>query len=163
MIKKVLSFLLFLSLTGCTAATTRINEIHQNFVKSFRDPGEENVSSAKEVYRSDRCESSRFSLEYIQVIPETVSPGEEVNQRLTYAFCSQDFDEKTDGLITRTIIFRGSSQFRDVTYFTYKPGKWNVDVFVEIPENAEKGRYRFEVVTEFESEKFVRSKEFTVK
>ncbi|MGH7884075.1 MAG: hypothetical protein ACRENO_00110, partial [Thermodesulfobacteriota bacterium] len=79
--------LLIVILTGCAAATSKINQVQQNFIKSFREPGEKRVSSPEDAFKIYNCNEKKLNLEHIEVIPKTVQSGMEINQRLRYALC----------------------------------------------------------------------------
>lgn len=160
---KIIPFLFLFTLASCSATTTRINQIHQNFIKSFREPGEERVYSPKEVYEIYKCTGNELYIESLEVIPETVSQGKEINQRIRYAFCSPSFSEKVDGRIIRTIYHKEKKQFEDITEYSFKPGIWNVDAFIEIPGDVAEGRYSFEIELRSGYGILKKTKDFNVK
>lgn len=160
---RFIPLIFLITLIGCSATATKINKLHQNFIKSFREPGEDRVSSPKSAYETYRCNKSLLYLESLEVIPNIVSPGKEINQRIRYAYCSPEFSKIVPGKITRTIFHKGQKQFEDLTDYSFKPGIWNVDAFIEIPAEVEEGNYSFEIKLQFGSEIIVKSRDFIIK
>lgn len=160
---KFFGLLFIVLLTGCAAATSKINQVQQNFIKSFREPGEKRVSSPEETFGIYKCGEKKLYLEHIEVIPETISNGMEINQRLRYALCVPGLSKNLKGKITREIFYKNKREFIDVTEYYFKPGIWNVDVFIEIPPNAEDGEYIMKVALKYGSESIIKKKNFFVK
>lgn len=160
--RKSLILFLIVFITGCSAATTKISRVQQNFIKSFREPGEKRVSSAEDTLKTYRCRESILYIEHIEVLPHNVLSGKEINQRVRYALCSPKFTKSINGEIVRTILYKNKKQFVDVTKYTFNPGTWNVDVFIEIPNSAEDGEYFLEVKLKYGSETIVKTEQFFV-
>ncbi len=150
-------------MTGCSATTSKISQMQQNFIKSFREPGEKNVSSPEDTVETYKCKTKKIHIENIEVLPQNVSGGKEINQRIRYALCSPQLSENIDGEIVRSIAYKGKKQFVDTTKYSFKTGTWNVDVFIEIPSGAEEGEYLLEVILKYGSEVIVKTEEFFVK
>jgi len=161
-----LIFAPLLILSGCTATATKIQDIQQRAIKSMRDPGEKLVSSPEKTAETYSCKAhtrSRLFLEHVEVIPNRVSPGDEVNQRIRYAFCPSTPSGMAKGQIIRTVLFRGEAMFQDVTNYEFKPGTWAVDAFIVIPGDAQSGVYAIDVVLRYGRETIRRSNSFMVK
>ena len=133
-------------------AASKIDNWQQRLFKTTRKPGERQVHSVEDTYKTYRCLKSRIYFESIEVIPKKVVRGEEINQRMRFAFCSTPKDQYKviEGNIIRKI-FRGQQEeFADVTRYTFKPGTWIIDAFLEIPPDAEIGTYSMHVTLVYE-------------
>lgn len=159
----LVAFLLILS--GCPTMTTTIQEVHQRFVKSIRQPGERMVASPDDTTKKYSClpyRGTKFLLEEIEVIPSRVSPGEEINHRIRYAFCPNKPSGIALGRIARTVLFKGEQVFMDVINYEFKPGTWTVDAFISIPKNAPKGVYAVELTITHDNQSIRNSNSFHV-
>jgi hypothetical protein len=131
----------------------------------MRDPGENmarSPESTAEMYSCKPYTRNKLILEHAEVIPKRVSAGDEVNQRVRYAFCPYVPAGTVDGKIVRTVYFKGVSLFQDVSNYEFKPGTWTVDAFIIIPSDAQSGVYAIEVVLRYGGEVIRRSDTFTV-
>jgi hypothetical protein len=104
-----------------------------------------------------------LKLEEVQIVPDIVTAGKEINQRLQYAFCPFTPSETLKGNITRTVLFKGKAVFRDTTAYEFKPGTWTVDVFIGIPKEAGNGIYEVNVALRYGNETLTQSNAFIVK
>ena len=156
---------------GCAATMNRldqtvntIKELQQKFVRSIREPGEKMVVSPEKTSENHSCHPGRttFILELTEVIPNTVSPGEEIDQRIRYAMCPHTPSDKLRGQIIRTVLYKGVSMFKDVTDYEFKPGSWTVDAFIQVPDDARSGVYLLEVVVKYSQTTTRRTNEFVV-
>ncbi len=155
-----------LILGGCKATTTKIQELQQKFVRSMRKPGEKMVASPENTSKKYSCSPYKQTilvLEKAETIPSKVFPGEEINQRIRYALCPYTPSGTVRGEIIRTVLFKGETAFQDVTNYEFKPGTWTVDVFIEIPYDAQSGIYALEVVLTYSQKTTRESNTFIVK
>ncbi len=142
-----LGLLVWLSLTqlGCV---TWLGSVR----KSLRDPGIHFRAFPDEVAREYACDEKElpfFEIEKIELLPDRLRPGEEFNHRLVYALCPRQPTAVVSGTLHTRILHRGRAivNERDPAY-EFKPGRWIVDAFVTVPENADVGIYAVEL--EFE-------------
>ncbi len=151
--KEPTSFFLYLALfisalilDGCI---TKIQEFQQKFFKSLRQPGENMVASPEDISKIYSCSQYKQTMLFLEdgeVIPKWVFPGEDINHRIRYALCPYIPSGTLKGQIIRTILFKGEAMFKDVTNYEFKPGAWTVDVFIDIPYNAQAGVYAVDVI-----------------
>jgi hypothetical protein len=154
----------FLMLSGC--ALDSLKTVSQNIIASTRKQGDKMVRTPEETQEKYVCVPSRkrmLKLEEVQVLPDVVTPGKEINQRIQYAFCSFLPSETLKGSITRTVLFKGNEVFRDTTAYEFKPGTWTIDVFIGIPKEAKNGVYSLNLALQYGKETLKERNSFTVK
>jgi hypothetical protein len=144
--QRVIAVLLALLLGGCAS-------VRWSVTKTFRDPGEQMRSFPEEVWKEYNCEDQHrpfFMMEKNELVPPRVKPAREFNHRMVYALCPTRPTEVVAGRLSTRIRFKGQPIVRDtVTPYELRPGRWVVDAFVTLPEDAEPGIYAYEV--QFES------------
>ncbi len=157
---------------GCAAVVERmdrtaykIKDIQEKFVRSIREPGEKMITSPEKTSGNYSCPPGRttFILEQAEVIPSTISRGDEINQRIRYAMCSYTPSATLRGKITRSVSHNGVKMFQDVTDYEFKPGTWTVDAFIQVPDDAKSGVYLLESVLHNSQKTIKRTNEFVVK
>jgi hypothetical protein len=121
--------------------------------KTFREPGEEIEAFPEAVWEEYDCETQKrpfFIIEKNQLVPPKVKPGGEFNHRMVYVMCPSRPTAVVAGKLFTRIRFKGDPIVRETEErYEIKPGRWVVDSFVELPEDAEPGVYAYEV--QFES------------
>jgi len=151
-----------LLLSGCMGSQA----LSQGSIASARQPGDKMVQTpekTKEKYACTLSKKRMLKLEEVQIVPEIVTPGKEINQRLQYAFCPLTPSETLKGNITRTVLFKGREVFRDTTAYEFKPGTWTVDVFIGIPKDAGSGIYAIDIALRYGNETLQESNAFIVR
>lgn len=143
---KALALALVLALAaGCAG-------VRWSLQKTFREPGEEIDAFPEAVWEEYDCETQKrpfFIIEENQLVPPKVKPGGEFNHRMVYVMCPRRPTEVVAGRLFTRIRFKGDPIVRETEErYEIKPGRWVVDSFVELPEDAEPGVYAYEV--EFE-------------
>ena len=153
------------TINGMDRTATKIKELQQKFVRSIREPGEKMVVYSQKTSENYSCHPRRttFILEQAEVIPNTVSSGEEINQRIRYAMCPYTPSATLQGEIIRTVLHNGVMMFKDVTDYEFKPGTWTVDVFLQVPDDVKSGIYLLEVVLKYSQKTIRRTNEFVVR
>jgi hypothetical protein len=129
-------------------------------------PGERIVRTYEETKGKYTCTPYRktiLQLEDIRILPDIVTPGKEINQKIRYAFCSLTPSSTLKGSITRTVLFKGKQMFRDTTNCEFKPATWTIDVFIGIPKEAVSGVYALDVTLRYENQTLKKSNSFIVK
>jgi hypothetical protein len=152
-------------LCGCSTVKNTVKGVEQRFIRSMRAPGEKEVASPENTARKHACSpstGSKFFLEETVVIPRRVSPGEEINHRIRYAFCPDETSRPLNGKIVRTILFKGDQMFQDTTHYEFKPGTWTVDVFITIPKDELEGIHTMELRVTYDNKVIKRSNTFNV-
>lgn len=127
---------------------SKIEELNQKFKRSIRKPGEKMVSSPEETSKKYFCNRSRSNTIFIEksyITPNRVKPGEEINHRIRYAKCP-DSPSIINGKINRKVSYSGAELFEDITQYSFKPGTWVIDIFIEVPKEASYGNYRLDSV-----------------
>ncbi|MDJ0865173.1 MAG: hypothetical protein QNK03_03625 [Myxococcota bacterium] len=113
--------------------------------RSWRDPGEQLEAFPEKVWEQYDCgeqELPFFKIEKSQLVPKRLQAGEDFNHRWVYALCPDRPTAVIAGTLDTTILFRGEPIVRQLDEsFEFKPGRWTVDAFVTIPEQAEPGIY----------------------
>ena len=147
----ILLYILLLTLSSCVTT---------------HKPGERMVRTPEETKGKSTCtpySKTMLQLEDVQVSPDIVTPGKEINQRIRYAFCSLTPSSTLKGSITRIVLFEGKQMFRDTTNYEFKPGTWTVDVFIGIPQEAVSGVYALDVALRYDNQTLKKSNSFIVK
>jgi hypothetical protein len=121
----------------------------------------------KQTQRKYACSPSpqqgAFHLVDIQVIPERVKPGEEVNHIIQYALCSSSNSATMKGRITRIVYFQGKEVARDHTQdYEFKPGSWAFGRLLGVPKNAKNGAYAIHTTVSYQRQNEVRNSTFYV-
>ena len=147
MSRRIALALLCVLLTGC--ASSQWLGLAR---RAMREPGQRLLDLPEKVEARYGCEKRRlphFELERNEINPNRIRPGGEINHRIVYALCPLRRTEVVVGTLTTRVRFKGSVVLREsIPDFEIKPGRWSVDAFVRLPENAESGVYALEV--EFE-------------
>lgn len=140
--KRVVAVLLAFVLVGCAG-------LRWSVTKSFRDPGEVLRNFPEEVWKEYDCEDQRrpfFIMEENELVPPRVKPAREFNHRMVYALCPENPTEVVAGTLSTRIRFKGRPIVRDtVAPYELRPGRWVVDAFVSLPDDAEPGIYAYEI------------------
>lgn len=131
--------------TGCTAVGMAR--------RALREPGAKLMSLPDEVAADYACTSRRlpyFVFERQEVNPDRVSAGAEFNHRFVYALCPRKATEVIEGTLRTRIRYRDRIIAQDKDEgFSLQPGRWAVDSFVRLPDDAGIGIYSLEL--EFKS------------
>lgn len=142
--------LLLLFAEGCSHTLGQIR-------RAVREPGEKLVALPEDVSRDYECEARHlpyFQLERHELNPMRLEAGAEFNHRMVYSLCPAKPTEVVSGTLTTRIRFKGRVIVSDrVRGFELKPGRWIVDAFVRLPDDAEMGIYALEVVFQSRSVK----------
>ena len=116
---------------------------------AVREPGQELVDLPEKVERQYDCKEKKlpfFRLEKNELNPNRVRPGGEFNHRMVYAMCPRNPTEVVEGTLVTRIRFKGRPIVTEtLDPFEIKPGRWIVDSFIALPENAEVGVYALEL------------------
>ena len=140
--------------SGCTAIRL-----------SVRDPGETNKTMPDPVASEYHCEKRQlpfFELERAELLPERVKRGKEINHRIVYVMCPERPTEVVKGSLDTRILFRGQAIFSEVIDQELKPGRWIIDTFIPLPEQAEPGVYALQLEFRSRQGKFASRSDFVV-
>lgn len=165
----VMSILLcgmLISLPALFSGCASVKGVSQRFVRSLRQPGEKEILSLEDTSAKHSCSSSKrskFLIEETDVIPNPVSTGEEIDHRISYAYCPGKVSRSLKGKIVRRVLYKGEQIFQDTTDYQFKPGTWAVDAFISIPKSARKGTYHMELLIIYADKTIKRDNKFTVK
>lgn len=165
-VKYSLMMILLIDATGCAATFQSLEDNFDQMRKMQRTPGEQSLALPDDVWRNNDCDHvSRpwIAMETFEVVPRRLSAGEDFNLRMTYALCSNKRADEIRGKLYTRIYYQGKAIVNDVKRgYSLKPGRWQVDTFVTIPEYAKQGVYSVEV--EFRSKllKVKKSESFVV-
>ncbi len=117
--------------------------------RAVREPGQELVDLPGKIERQYDCDEKKlpfFQLEKNQLNPIRVHPGGEFNHRMVYAMCPENPTDVIEGVLVTRIHFKGKPIVSEtLDPFEIKPGRWIVDAFIALPENAEVGVYALEL------------------
>jgi hypothetical protein len=117
--------------------------------RAVREPGQELVDLPTKIERQYDCDEKKlpfFQLEKNELNPIRVHPGEEFNHRMVYAMCPENPTDVIEGILVTRIHFKGKPIVSEtLNPFEIKPGRWIIDAFIALPENAEVGVYALEL------------------
>jgi hypothetical protein len=136
---------LLLLVSGCASFLGTVQ-------KSLRSPGERFQAFPEEVWQEYDCDNRElpyFRIEKVQLVPRKLRAGDEFNHRIVYALCPAAPTAVVSGTLHTRILFRGRAVVSERDRYEFKPGRWVVDAFVRVPEQAERGIYSMEL--DFES------------
>ena len=158
--KVVASLLITLLFLGCASLRWSVQ-------KAFREEGIENESFPERVWDEYDCETQRrpfFIIEKNELVPPKLKAGGEFNHRMVYVMCPVRATAVVAGRLSTRIRFKGDAIVENTDdAYEIKPGRWVVDAFVEIPEDAEPGVYAYEVEFSGKGLSFDKSLTFLVK
>ncbi len=134
--------------------------------KSMRREGLANEAFPEVVWAEYGCDDRKlphFQIETNELIPPLVKPGGEFNHRFTYALCPVRPTEVVSGRLDTKILYKGKPIYRETNEaYELLPGRWRLDTFVEIPENAAPGVYSYQMEFTNKALKFERGLTFLV-
>lgn len=117
--------------------------------RAVREPGQELVDLPPKIQRQYDCDEKKlpfFQLEKNELNPLRVHPGGEFNHRMVYVMCPENPTDVIEGILVTRIHFKGKPIVSEtLDPFEIKPGRWIVDAFIALPENAEVGVYALEL------------------
>ena len=158
--KVVASLLVAVLSLGCAS-------LRWSFQKAFREEGIVNESFPEQVWEEYDCEIQKrpfFIIEKNELVPPKVKVGGEFNHRMIYVMCPVRATAVVAGRLSTRIRFKGDAIVENADdAYEIKPGRWVVDAFVEIPEDAEPGVYAYEVKFSGKGLAFDKSLTFLVK
>ncbi len=131
------------AILGCTAIQLKL-----------REPGQRLVSFPEPVAVEYDCAKRRlpfFKVEEFELIPSRLRPGGQLNHRFVYVMCPSRVSEVIEGKLYTRIQFKGRTVFSDAVKRELQPGRWVVDSFITLPEEASPGMYA--LAGRFESSK----------
>jgi hypothetical protein len=114
----------------------------------LRDPGESNKTMPDPValeYHCDKRPLPFFEIEKNELLPDRVAPGQKLAHRIVYVMCPKRPTEVVAGSLETRIRFKGRAIFRDRIEQELKPGRWVIDTYIPLPDQAEPGVYALEV------------------
>ena len=115
----------------------------------LRPPGETLLTHPNEIANAPECapgKSPAVTLNSNEVVPETLQPGNELNHHFTYTLCPSKNAAVVKGNLYRRLYYEGKVELENVTEgFEFKPGKWSVDEYIELPATAHAGVYSFQM------------------
>ena len=157
--KAIASLLALLLLGGCAS-------LRWSVLRAFRAPGEHLTALPEQIWDEYDCDSQDrpfFLVEKNELIPNRVEAGGEFGHRLVYVMCPARPTGVVRGRLATRIRFRGSPLMVEMDpRYEIKPGRWVVDAFVALPENAEPGVYAYELEFESRTIDFAKSASFVV-
>ena len=117
--------------------------------KALREEGSENLAFPEMVWEEYDCDTQRrpfVIVEENEIVPPKVKPGGEFNHRMVYVMCPVRTTAVVAGRLSTRIRFKGDAIVDNTDdVYEIKPGRWIIDAFVEIPDDAEPGVYAYEV------------------
>jgi len=131
---------------GCASARWSV-------VKHFWDPGASLKTFPEVVAKEYDCENQKrpfFIIEKNDLLPAKVAAGSDFGHRLVYVMCPERSTEVVAGRLSRRIRFKGVPIVEKTDpIYEIKPGRWEVNAIVHLPDAAESGIYAYEL--EFDS------------
>lgn len=139
-------------------ATGGCASLRWSVAKTLRNPGVRIEAFPEVVWEEYDCDHQRrpfFIMESNELVPPRVKPAKDFNHRMVYSMCPARPTEVVAGTLSTRIRFKGRAIVRDqVEAYELRPGRWVVDAFVTLPEDAEPGVYAYEVDFESRSVRF---------
>jgi hypothetical protein len=112
-----------------------------------RTAGERLLDFPEPVAEEYRCTKRRLpfiEVETSELIPKRMHPGDRLNHRFVYVMCPERVSGVIAGTLHTRIQYRGVTVHSDSIKKDLKPGRWVVDSFVTLPEQAKTGIYAIE-------------------
>ena len=142
--RRSLALVLCLLVSGCASS-----QLVGKMRRATREPGEKLLDLPDKVAKHYACKERVLpwlKLERNEVNPRRVAPGSQLNHRMVYALCPTAPTEVVIGPLTTRVRFKGEVILDErIADFELKPGRWQVDAFVRLPEHAEPGVYALEI------------------
>ena len=147
--KKIAIVAILALLVSCSTVIDSLDRELSRATMSFRKPGETLTTHPDDIMSEPQCETGSLpvlKIEENEVVPLEAGPGEEINHHMIYAMCPDKPSGVLSGALVRRVYFKGSVIFEDVSKeFDFKPGRWTIDAFIGIPDEAQSGVYSLEV------------------
>jgi hypothetical protein len=139
----------------------------RNFVdRPFRTPGESLRTFPDRVWSEYACDDKElpfFEIEYFELHPRRLAPGEEFGHRMIYVLCPDAPTAVVTGALHTQILHRGAAIVEDLeATYDIKPGRWVIDAFVKLPPAAETGVYALRIGFKSRKLQFDRTLTFAV-
>ena len=131
------------AMLGCTAIQVKL-----------RKPGERLMDFPEPVAAEYDCAKRRLpflKVEESELIPTRMQAGAQLNHRFVYVMCPSRASEVITGTLYTRIQFKGKTVHQDKVKRDMQPGRWVVDSFIKLPEQAKPGMYA--LAGRFESKK----------
>lgn len=141
--KAIIILLILTTFTGCASLG--------NFFMPKPEPGEKMLDLHEEVWRDYNCKNETLPIVKIEesdLEPNRLDPEKkmECNHRLIYGLCCDKLTNEITGRLFTRIFHRGQTVVNDIDEnYILKPGRWQVDTFIVLPEEAESGVYSLEI------------------
>ena len=151
------------ALACCLLSCTTV----RNYVdRPFRTPGEHLRTFPDKVWSEYGCDDKElpfFAIEYLELHPRRLAPGEEFGHRLIYVLCPEAPTGVVTGALHTQILHRGVPIVEDLDRaYDIKPGRWVLDSFVKLPPTAKTGVYALRIGFESRRIQFDRTLTFAV-
>ena len=132
----------------------------------FRKPGERIVAMPEEIWEEYGCAERQLPyvrVEQVELLPRRLEAGAIFNHRIVYSLCPPEPTAVVAGTLDTVILHRGQAIVRDEDpEFELKPGRWVIDSFVSIPEQADAGVYAVELAFRSDSVRFEERRSFAI-
>jgi hypothetical protein len=119
------------------------------FVKlHLREPGHRNKDFPKPVaaeYHCDKRPLPFFEFEESELVPRRMKPGSEFNQRIVYVLCPDRPTGVVAGRLHTRVLFEGETILEEVVDQKLRPGRWILDHFIQLPDDAAPGVYAMDI------------------
>lgn len=147
-----------LATAGCASVTNYLD-------RPFREPGERLKTFPEKVWSEYDCDRQKlpyFEIERLELFPKRITPGGQLKHRMVYVLCPSRPTGVVAGTLARSIMYRGNAIVRGQEAHDLKPGRWVVDVFLDLPETAQVGVYALNIQFESPQIRFDRALTFAV-
>ena len=127
----------------CLALVSGCSQLPLGTVK----PGETIVTFPEPVAEEYRCAKRRlpfFEVEENELKPHRTRPGSRLHHRLVYVMCPSRISEVVTGKLYTRIHYKGKTIHTAVKKQDLQPGRWRVESFITLPDNAAAGMYALE-------------------
>jgi len=114
----------------------------------LREPGHRNRDFPEPVAREYHCDKRPlpfFQFERNELVPTRMKPGSEFNQRIIYVLCPDRPTGVVAGQLHTRVLFEGKTILEEVVDEKLRPGRWVLDSFIRLPQDAAPGLYAMDV------------------
>ncbi len=134
---------------NCSTFQDKIGRHIERAACNLNKPGFSKVKDTSETMEEYSCaygSKMKFYLIDSDLKPSIVQGGTDLCHRVTYALCPSELATSYKAKIERVVIYRGN---RVATYSSnkdLKPGTWDIDVKIPVPEDAKPGTYSVKTI-----------------
>lgn len=141
---KSLAIGLFMLFTLCGCAQIG------NLLPFGPEPGEKMLDLPEKIWKDYNCRNEALPIvkvEKNELTPQRLNPEKEMTfyHRMVYGLCADDKTKQISGKFFTRIYFQEKLVNTEVEEYDIKPGRWQVNTYIQLPEKVESGVYTLEI------------------